>query len=161
MRKLLVALAAVVVVAAVVFVAADQHSAPSVPTLKSHVIRPNALYRSALKSTFLVYKLHNKEMATTDKITWGQVKDAGPRQPLLAYDAVDHRDWALAAFNLVLPSSYKAGVSFQDGGNMGIFYRIGSGKWIMTGSPGFPLCAGDVPTPVARLWRIENYPACN
>lgn len=161
MRKLVMALAALVVVAAVALVVADQHSAPSAPAVKSHVIKPNALYRSALKSTFLSYKLHNKEMAVSDRVTWGQVKYPGPNQPLLAYDAADHRDWALAAFNLVLPSSYKAGVSFQDGGNMGIFYRIGSGKWIMTGSPGFPLCAKDVPAPVAHLWGIKNYPACN
>jgi hypothetical protein len=161
MRKFAVALVALVVVAAVVFVVADQHSAPSTPTVKSHIIKPNALYRSALESTFLAYKLHNKEMTNTDKVTWGQLKVPGPRQPLIAYDAVDHRDWALAAFNLVLPSSYKAGVSFQDGGNMGIFYRIGSGKWIMTGSPGFPLCAKDVPAPVAKLWGLKNYPACN
>lgn len=161
MRKFAIALVALAVVAAVALVVADQHSAPSAPTVKSHVIRPNAHYRSVLEATYLAYKLHNKEMVSTDKVTWGQLKVPGPRQPLIAYDAVDHRDWALAAFNLALPSSYKAGVSFQDGGNMGIFHRIGSGKWIMTGSPGFPLCAKDVPAPVAHLWGLKNYPACN
>lgn len=161
MRKSVVALVALVVVAAVVLVVAEQHSAPSAPTVTSHVITSNAHYRSALEATFRAYKLHNKEMVATDKVTWGTVKYLGPKEPLIAYDAVDHRDWALAAFNLVLPSSYKAGVSFQDGGSMGIFYRIGSGKWVMTGSPGFPLCAQGLPTPVAHLWRIKNSPACN
>jgi hypothetical protein len=31
----------------------------------------------------------------------------------------------------------------------------------MTGSPGFPLCAKDVPKTVAQLWGLKNYPACN
>jgi hypothetical protein len=31
----------------------------------------------------------------------------------------------------------------------------------MTGSPGFPLCAKDVPVVVAHLWGLKNYQACN
>ncbi len=159
MRKFLFTFVALAVASVTVSAVAGK-PASSASTAKSHIIQPNAAYRSVLESTFLTYKLHHKEMARTDKVTWGQLKDHGPRQPLIAYDAFDHRDWALAAFNLVLPSSYQAGVSFQDGGSMGIFYRIGSGKWIMTGSPGFPLCAKDVPAPVGHLWGLKNYPAC-
>jgi hypothetical protein len=44
---------------------------------------------------------------------------------------------------------------------MGIFNQIGSGQWFMIGSPGFPLCAKDVPSVVAHLWGLKNYPACN
>jgi hypothetical protein len=44
---------------------------------------------------------------------------------------------------------------------MGIFNKVAGGKWFMTGSPGFPLCAKDVPSIVAHLWGLKNYPACN
>jgi hypothetical protein len=115
-----------------------------------------------LKAAFLKFKIQNKEMLGTDKVTWGQViSPHGPNKPVIAYDAVDHRDWAIASFGLVIPASYKAEVSFQDGGSMGIFNKIGSGKWYMTGSPGFPLCAKDVPVVVAHLWGLKNYQACN
>ena len=85
----------------------------------------------------------------------------GAEEPLIAYDAVDTAEWAIASFNLVLPASYEAEVFFQDGGNMGIFNKVAGGKWFMTGSPGFPLCAKDVPSIVAHLWGLKNYPACN
>jgi len=128
----------------------------------SRTIRATTANMTALKAAYLTFKLHNKEMIKTDRITWGQViAPSGANRPVIAYDAVDHRYWAIASFNLVLPASYKAEVSFQDGGNMGIFNKVGSGKWIMTGSPGFPLCAKDVPSVVAHLWGLKNYPACN
>jgi len=151
--------AALIIVAVVVVV--DLHSPPAASP-PSQTMTANPATMNALKSAFLKFKLHYEEMVSTDRIKWGQVTSPnGPNRPLIAYDAVDHRAWALASFTLVLPASYKAEVSFQDGGNMGIFNQIGSGQWFMTGSPGFPLCAKDVPSVVAHLWGLKNYPACN
>jgi hypothetical protein len=166
MKRAILALVvlAVIVVASVVLV--NRHSPPppsssSSPDV-SHTIKSTPATMAILKSTFIKYKLHYKEMATRDKLTWGQLlQPKGPNLPLIAYDALDHRDWALAAFSLALPASYKAGVSFQDGGNMGIFNKVGSGRWKMIGSPGFPLCAKDVPSVVAHLWGLNKPPACN
>src|SRR5664280_878754 len=151
----------VAVIAAVAVVVATRHSSPPATPLVSHTIHPTKADDAALESTFLTYKFQYKEMVSTDHVTWGPVLQNGPHGPLLAYDALDKRTWALASFNLVLPASYKAEVSFQDGGNMGIFYKVGAGKWTMTGSPGFPLCAKDVQKTVAQLWGLKNYPACN
>lgn len=155
-----VVLAVVVVVA---LVAANRHGPSSAPPpAVSHTIAATSANMADLKTAFLKYKIANKEMLNTDRIKWGQiVSPNGPNRPDIAYDGVDHRDWAIASFNLVLPASYKAEVSFQDGGSMGIFNKIGAGKWFMTGSPGFPLCAKDVPSVVAHLWGLKNYPACN
>ena len=156
----LVVLAAIVV--AVVYATSNNSSPKTTQPLVSHTIRATPSTMATLKSAFLKFKLHNKEMVATDRITWGQViQPSGPKEPLVAYDAVDRREWAIASFNLVLPASYKAEVSFQDGGNMGIFNKVAGGKWFMTGSPGFPLCAKDVPSIVAHLWGLKNYPACN
>lgn len=156
----LVVLAAIVVS---IVVATDGNSPErTTPPLISHTIKATPANMAALKAAYLAFKLRNKEMVRTDRITWGRVTEpSGPNLPVIAYDAVDHRDWAIASFNLVLPASYKAEVSFQDGGNMGIYNKIGSGKWFMTGSPGFPLCAKDVPSIVAHLWGLKDYPACN
>jgi hypothetical protein len=159
--RVVLAIAVVAIAVAATAVVASRHSPPATAPSVSHTIHPTKADYAVLESTFLTYKLHNKEMVRTDRVTWGQILRNGPSEPYLAYDAVDQRTWAIAAFNLVTPASYKAEVSFQDGGNMGIFYEIGSGKWIMTGSPGFPLCAKDVPKTVAHLWGLKNYPACN
>jgi hypothetical protein len=151
----------VLVIAVAVVVNRHSPSAASPPAV-SHTITATPANMADLKAAFLKFKIHNKEMLSTDRIKWGQViSPNGPNKPVLAYDAVDHRYWAIASFELVLPASYKAQVSFQDGGSMGIFNKVGSGKWYMTGSPGFPLCAKDVPSVVAHLWGLKNYPACN
>lgn len=163
MKRLILGLVVLVVIVVAVVIATSSTTSPrdNAP-LVSHSITATQADMTALKSAFLAFKLHYKSMASTDRITWGQViQPSGPKTPLIAYDAVDKRYWAIAAFNLVLPASYKAEVSFQDGGNMGIFNKIGTGKWFMTGSPGFPLCAKDVPSVVANLWGLKNYPACN
>jgi hypothetical protein len=155
-----------VVLAVIVFFVVRAETGTTSPTttkpLVSHTIKATPANMAQLKAAFLAFKIHYKAMASTDRIKWGQVVEPnGPNEPVIAYDAVDKRYWAIASFNLVLPASYKAEVSFQDGGNMGIFNKIDSGKWIMTGSPGFPLCAKDVPSVVAHLWGLKNYPACN
>jgi hypothetical protein len=161
-RVLLAVVVAAVIVVVALVVTDNNRSTPSAAPLVSHTIRATPANMAQLKAAFLKFKLHYKNMTSTDRITWGQVvQPHGPKLPLIAYDAVDRRAWAIASFNLVLPASYKAEVSFQDGGNMGIFNKVGSGPWVMTGSPGFPLCAKDVPSVVAQLWGLKNYPACN
>jgi hypothetical protein len=151
-----------VIVAGIVIVATRHSPATASPPAVSHTIKATSTNMAELKAAFLKFKIHNKEMLGTDRIKWAQViTPSGPNRPVIAYDATDHRDWAIASFNLILPASYKAEVSFQDGGSMGIFNKVGSGKWVMTGSPGFPLCAKDVPSVVAHLWGLKNYPACN
>jgi hypothetical protein len=160
MKRALPGLVVVALIIVLVVVVLERRSPPA--SLPSQTMTANAKTMNVLKSAFLKYKLHYKEMVSTDRIKWGQViSPNGPNKPLIAYDAVDHRSWAIASFTLILPASYKAEVSFQDGGSMGIFNQIGSGQWFMTGSPGFPLCAKDVPSVVARLWGLKNYPACN
>ena len=163
MKRSFLGLVIVAVIVTSIVYATGRHSSPhSKKPLVSRSIVASPATMATLKSAFLTFKLHNKEMVATDKITWGQViQPSGPKTPLVAYDAVDRRYWAIASFNLVMPASFKAQVSFQDGGNMGIFKKATGGNWKMTGSPGFPLCAKDVPKVVAQLWGLKNYPACH
>jgi hypothetical protein len=163
MKRWFLGFVVLAIIVAGIIIVANRDSTPALsPLARSHTIKATPANMADLKATFLKFKIHNKEMLSTDKITWGQViSPNGPNKPVIAYDAGDHREWAIASFGLVLPASYKAEVSFQDGGSMGIFNKVGSGKWFMTGSPGFPLCAKDVPPVVAHLWGLKNYPACN
>lgn len=161
MKRWFLTLVVVLVVAAIVAVASRAPSTHT-PSMVSHTAKATPADMTDLKAAFLTYKLQNKEMLSTDRVTWEQVISFnGPKKPLIAYDADDSREWAVASFGLVTPASYRASVSFQDGGSMGIFNKIGSGKWFMTGSPGLPLCPKDVPSVVAHLWGLKNYPACD
>jgi hypothetical protein len=116
-------------------------------TPASHVVHPTSADKAALESTFVKYKLASHGMKRTDHIKWTLVRATDPVGPLMAYDAVDHRYWALANFNLLLPASYAAKVSFQDGGSYGVFLRTTTGHWLMKGHAGIPLCPSIVPSP--------------
>ena len=134
--------------------------AQAAPAL-SHSIPVTSADLAAFKAAFIRFKIHYKEMLSTDRIIWGRVRSLhGLVRAEIAYDAVDHREWAFANFNLVLPASMKAEISFQDGGSYGIFNRVGSGRWFMIGEPGIPLCAKKFPAVVARLWGMQKYATC-
>jgi len=126
----------------------------------SHVVVPSSVDKKVLESTFIAYKLHTHAMVASDRIKWSRVRPSDPLAPLMAYDAADHRFWALANFALVLPASYKAEVSFQDGGSYGVYVRTVSGHWRMKGYAGIPLCPSIVPAPVAHLWHLVHYGGC-
>ncbi len=126
----------------------------------SRLVHPSVTEKSVLKATFIRYKLTSNAMAKSDHVTWSRVRPSDPLAPLMAYDALDHRYWALANFTLTVPASYRAQVSFQDGGSYGIFYRTTSGPWIMKGYAAIPLCPSIVPVPVARLWHLATYQGC-
>jgi hypothetical protein len=134
--------------------AAAPETSHSVPTTTADLVD--------LTATFIHYKIHFKEMLSTDRVTFGRVRALhGLVRADIAYNAVDHREWALANFKLVLPASMKAEISFQDGGSYGIFNKIGAGKWFMIGEPGIPLCAKEFPSVIARLWGLDNYATCS
>jgi hypothetical protein len=128
----------------------------------SHFINASPADLFGIKAAFLLFKIRNKEMLSTDRITWGRVNSPHGLQKVdIAYDAADHREWAIANFGLVHPASLKAEISFQDGGSFGVFNKVGSGKWFMIWSPALPLCATEFPSPVARAWGPTVFAVCN
>ena len=132
------------------------------PRESSHFINASPGDLAGVKAAFLQFKFRNKEMLSTDRITWSRVNSPyGLKRVDVAYDAADHREWAIAAFGLVYPASLKAEISFQDGGNFGVFNKIGSGRWFMIWSPALPLCATEFPPVVAHLWGPTVFAVCN
>jgi len=132
------------------------------PREASHFIYASAGDLAGVKAAFLQFKIRNKEMLRTDRITWDSVSSPnGVRRVDIAYDAVDHREWAIASFSLVHPASLKAEISFQDGGSFGVFNKIGIGKWFMIWSPALPICPTEFPSVVAHLWGPKMFAACN
>jgi hypothetical protein len=156
---------AVVVSVAIVFTltSAANRGTPSsgAPREVSHLLHPTPGDLAGMKAAFVKYKVQNHEMLSTDR-----VRDAGIvssnllRKPDMAYDAVDHREWAIASFQLVYPASFTAEVWFQDGGGMGIFNKVGAGKWFMVGGPVVPYCGEGLPSVVVHLWQFDIYPGC-
>src|ERR1700688_678463 len=112
MKRSLLGLVVVAVIVVGVVVGTNGRTSPrDTPPQFSYTIEVTPAKMAALKAAYLAFKLHNKEIVSTDRITWGRViEPSGPNRPVIAYDAVDHRDWAIASFNLVLPASYKAEV---------------------------------------------------
>jgi hypothetical protein len=82
--RVVLAIVVVAIAVAVVGVVATRHSPPAAAPLVSHTVQPTGADNAALESTFLTYKLHNHEMVSTDRVTWGQVLEGGPREPLVA-----------------------------------------------------------------------------
>lgn len=148
--------AVLVVVAALLVATLGASSSPR----HSGVVTPTNADRAALLATFRAFKIDNHEMKGTDKVTWASPVGTKPVGPLIAYDEGDDRYWALANFNLVLPASYEAEVSFQDGGSAGIFYQVPGRHWVMTGHPGLPVCPAEFPALVSGLWGLIKYGAC-
>ena len=128
---------------------------------KSERLNPTSQQEAALKSTFARYKVATHEMKSTDRIKWTGVLAATPVGPLMAYDASDHRYWAIANFTLVAPFSREASVSFQDGGSMGVMYKTPQGEWVVKSLGEFPVCPSLVPSVVAHLWKLPRPPACS
>jgi hypothetical protein len=157
-QRIVVAVAMAVTVAMV----ADLHVVSSGASREiSHFIRATPADEAEVRAAFLRFKISHKEMLSTDRIIWSRVSAPnGFTKVDIAYDAVDHREWATAAFGLVYPASLRAEINFQDGGNRGVFNKIGSGKWFMIGSPALPMCAQEFPPVVARLWGPKMFADC-
>lgn len=150
----------VATVVAMVLVAVGTTTLPAASSPKTEVVVATRAVEKVLESTFINYKFHSHAMVRSDHILWSRVRPSDPLAPLVAFDAVDHRFWALANFELVVPASDKAEVSFQDGGSYGIFVRTLHGRWVMRGYAGIPLCPSVVPTPVANVWHMVKYASC-
>jgi hypothetical protein len=155
---------AVLVSVAIVFAfVVASHDTPSsaTPRAVSHLLNPTPGDLAGMKAAFLKYKVQNHWMLSTDRVRGGRIVSSNRLNKLdMAYDAVDHREWAIAEFELVYPASSTAEVWFQDGGGMGIFNKVGSGKWFMIGSPVVPYCGEGLPSVVVRLWQFNIYSGC-
>lgn len=137
-------------------------STTTTTAMVSQVIRVDAQVQGELTKAFSTFKIANKEMASTDTFVPAPISDGMLHvNSVAAYDASNKTYYALANFQLTGSPSYAAQVSFQDGGSYGIFTKTASGTWVMTGSPGFPVCPNIVPTTVASLWKLPDIPACH
>ncbi len=162
MKRSLIAVVVSVAIVSTMLTAANRGTPSSAaPRAVSHLLHPTAGDLAGMKAAFLKYKVQNHKMLSTDRVRDAAIVSSNVlRKPDMAYDAVDHREWAIASFDLVLPASFKAEVWFQDGGGMGIFNKVGSGKWFMIGSPIAPYCGAGLPSVVVHLWQFNIYPGC-
>jgi hypothetical protein len=93
--------------------------------------------------------------------------DPVPGSVYYAYDPATDSYWALADFKLSSTASFNAQVSFQDGGDMGLFRKTQGGPWQMQGGSLDPVCAElqFFPPAVLAAWSMPTSapspgPAC-
>lgn len=121
-------------------------------------VRPTASVRTALLHTFVLYKLHNHQAEVSDRVSYANSDPAVPGGLLVADDPKHTVRWALASFQLAIPASYAAEVSFQDGGSYGIFQQRPGKPWVLSRLGTIPLCPSVVPKAVAHAWHLPTYP---
>lgn len=122
-KRVLEVVVVVVVTVAALLVTAGSHNAQGSPAVVSHSIRATASDEATLKATFLASKFNHHEMTATDPVRWTKVLHSGSVGPSMTYDGVDHRYWAFVARYLVTRASYRAELSFHDGGSAKIKKR--------------------------------------
>jgi hypothetical protein len=79
-----------------------------------------------------------------------------PGSVYYAYDPATGTYWALAHFEPSSTASLNVQVSFQDGGNFGMFRRTGAGSW-QVGIAGEPPVCGELkfyPQAVLMAWSL-------
>jgi hypothetical protein len=108
----------------------------------------DASVRSSLTAAFVGFKqIESTDVAGTEA---GSV--------YYAYDPSTGTYWAMARFVPSATASQNVLVGFQDGGNIGLFTRTGTGIWqvAMAGEP--PLCAElrYFPKSVLTAWAINT-----
>jgi hypothetical protein len=111
---------------------------------------------ATLVADFRAFKLSHDDMLASDHL----VACAACGPILLAYDAQDHRDFAIVSVSFTGTMSSIAQVSSQDGGNTGLFWSEPAGPWVVWTNNLAPLCATEFPTVVARLWKLSQPGSC-
>jgi hypothetical protein len=106
--------------------------------------------RGQLTAAFVAYK----------RISPSDVAGTFPRSVYYAYDPATGTYWALAQFRGSGTESFNVQVSFQDGGNYGMFRKTAAGTW-QAQDPGFPPVCGEVkffPHRVLKAWSLPTRP---
>lgn len=108
--------------------------------------------RSKLTASFVAFK----------GISPADVLGTAPLPGSVYYAYVPATDtyWALAEFRPSSTASLQVQVSFQDGGNYGMFRKVGSGAW-QAQTPGWPPVCDEAqyfPTSVLRTWALPTSP---
>jgi len=104
--------------------------------------------RSQLTATFEALK----------KISASDVSGTVPDSVYYAYDEVTKTYWALARFLPSRTAPLDVVVDFQDGANMGLFTKIGSGPWQVQlgGEPAVCVEKRFFPKAVLAVWAIST-----
>jgi hypothetical protein len=81
-----------------------------------------------------------------------------PGSVYYAYDPATDTYWALAGFETSPTASMQVQVNFQDGGNMGMYRKVGTGAWQVQLGGVPPWCAESTffPLPVLAAWSMPT-----
>jgi hypothetical protein len=127
----------------------------------SHVITVSGATKQDLLAAFIAYKKSYSAMTSQDSIAWSTSNPYVVRSvPVEAWDATTGKYYALGLFTFSGNPSSRFGISFQDGGDYGIFIRSPGDGWVVEPFNAVPMCATIFPMVVARLWHFVDAGAC-
>jgi hypothetical protein len=98
--------------------------------------------------------------AASKSIPAADVAGSRPGSVYYAYDPATGTYWAMASYDPASTDSQAVLVGFQDGGESGLFKRVGSGAWQAT-QGGEPALCGEVqffPRTVLEAWSLPTAP---
>ena len=108
--------------------------------------------KSELTATYVAFR----RISPSDVSGGGPV----PGSVYFAYIPATYSYWALARFEPSSTASLNAQVGFQDGGNIGMFWKAGAGSWHIA-SGGIPTVCGELawfPPVVLTAWALPTSP---
>ena len=122
-------------------------------------ITPSGADRISLLEAFKAHRVAQGAMKNAETVTI--CSTCGTPAIFEAYDAAQHREYALLYTQFVGSVSYPSQVAAQDGGMTGLFWRNGSRPWIVwtENVPGSP-CASMFPAVVSTFWGLQQFGYC-
>jgi hypothetical protein len=128
----------------------------------SHVIGVTHSTKQQLLAAFIAYKTTYSGMTSQDAIMWSTYNPYVVKSvPVEAWDATTRKFYALGLFTFTGKPASRLGISFQDGGDYGIFIRSPGGSWVVEPFNAVPMCSSVFPQVVATLWHFVDAGACS
>lgn len=142
--------------------AAMSHSTTTTTSIVSHVITVSGATKQQLLAAFITYKTTYSAMTRRDSITWSMSDPYVVKSvPVEAWDATTGKYYALGLFTFTGNPSSRFGISFQDGGDYGIFIRSPGGAWVVQPFNEVPMCENIFPQVVDALWHFVQAGGCS
>jgi hypothetical protein len=116
----------------------------------------NLLATPAVQSALLAAYVAMKRIPASD------VAGTRPDSVFYGYDKATDTYWAMAGYEPSSKASQDVQVNFQDGGDFGLFKRVGAGPWqaSLGGMPGICVELRFFPKPVLAAWSLPiTHPA--
>ncbi|TVZ05642.1 hypothetical protein EAS64_14145 [Trebonia kvetii] len=127
------------------------HASPAIKGKSSGGVQ-NLMATAAVRSALLQAYVAMKHIPASD------VAGSKPDSVYYGYDKATKTYWAMASYETSSKASQAVQVNFQDGGDTGLFKRVGAGTWqaSLGGMPGICVELRFFPKAVLAAWSLPT-----